>query len=219
MQKVTIRRIINNWYNVSVLLAVVSAFVAVFVVADIVQRLLWVSIAILFLHFFEEFGFPGGFPLMGVKVLLGSREMNSEKWDCNNLNSMFGNWGFLFFIYALPLILSDVKFLTLAAMMFSILELIMHAILFNVKQKTIYNPGAVTAIFGLAPIAIYYFATVFDKNFFVWSDYLAAVAWSVFIFWFSFRSPLYWSLGRLKGYKLTRRTAYGINFVAGVGKK
>ena len=98
-------------------------------------------------------------------------------------------------------------------------EFIMHAILFNVKQKTIYNPGALTAIFGLAPIAIYYFATVFDKNFFVWSDYIAALAWSAFIFWFSFRSPLYWGLGRVKGYKLTRRTAYRINFVAGVGRK
>ena len=207
----TIRKIINNWYNVSVLLALMSALVAIFVADDIVQRVLWASIAILFLHFFEEFGFPGGFPLMGVRILLGSHEMNSEKWDCNNLNSMFGNWSFLLLIYVLPLILSDVRFLTLAAMIFSILELIMHLVLFNVKQKTIYNPGAVTAIFGLAPIAIYYFAEVFDRNFFVWSDYVAAVAWSAVVFWFSFRSPLYWHLGRMRGYKLSRRTAYGIN--------
>lgn len=210
----SIQKIVNNWYNVSVGLALVSLLVAVFIADDIIPRLLWLSIAILFLHFFEEFGFPGGFPWMGVKVLLGSREMDSTKWDCNNLNSMFGNWGFLFFIYALPLILSDVRFLTLAAMIFSILELIMHLILFNVKQKTIYNPGAVTAIFGLAPIGIYYFAAVFDKSLFVWSDYIAAVAWSAFVFWFSFRSPLYWSLGRIRGYKLKAQTAYGIRYAS-----
>ncbi len=34
-----------------------------------VTRLLLAAISILFLHFFEEFGWPGGFPWMGVKVL------------------------------------------------------------------------------------------------------------------------------------------------------
>ena len=206
------KRLINSWYNVSLGLAIVAALIAIFAVEDTVQKILFASIAILFLHFFEEFGFPGGFPWMGVKVLLGSKEMNSTKWNCNNLNSMFGNWSFLILVYALPLILPDVHFLLLAAMIFSILELIMHLVLFNVKQKTLYNPGLITGAFGLAPIAIYYFVNVFDKNFYVWSDYIFAIAWCVAVFWFTFRSPLYWWLGGLKGYKLTAQTAYGIRY-------
>ena len=205
------RRVINNWHNVSFLLAIFTALIA-FAVDDIVQKILLASIAVLFLHFFEEFGFPGGFPWMGVKILLNSNEMNSAKWNCNNLNSMFGNWSFLILVYALPLILSDVRFLLLAAMIFSLMELAMHLILFNVKRKTLYNPGMLTGVFGLAPIAIYYFANVHDGGLFVWSDYVAAVAWCVVVFWFSFRSPLYWSLGRLKGYKLTAQSAYGISY-------
>ena len=67
-------------------------------------------------------------------------------------------------------------------------------------------------VFGLAPIAIYYFVNVFDKNFYVWSDYIFAIAWCVAVFWFTFRSPLYWWLGGLKGYKLTAQTAYGIRY-------
>ena len=40
------------------------------------------------------------------------------------------------------------------------------------------QPGLVTGVSGLAPISIYYFVNVFDKNFYVWSDYILA--------------PLYW---------------------------
>ncbi|MBQ3443139.1 MAG: HXXEE domain-containing protein [Selenomonadaceae bacterium] len=206
------KRLVNSWYNVSLGLAVVSALTAIFVAEDTVQKILWASIAILFLHFFEEFGFPGGFPWMGVKVLLGSKEKDSTKWNCNNLNSMFGNWGFLILVYGLPLIIRDVHFLLLAAMIFSLMELVMHLVLFNVKQKTIYNPGLITGVFGLAPLSIYYFVNVFDKSFYVWSDYILAVAWCVVVFWFSFRSPLYWGLGKLKGYKLSAQSAYGIRY-------
>ena len=205
------KKFVNNWQNISVIFALISA-IAAFVVDDIITKLLLASIAVLFLHFFEEFGFPGGFPWMGVKVLLGSREKDSTKWNCNNLNSMFGNWGFLLLVYVLPLVLPDVHFLLLAAMIFSLPELVMHLILFNVKQRTLYNPGLITGAFMLAPIAIYYFANVFDKSFYVWSDYIFAIAWCVVVFWFAFRSPLYWWLGSLKGYKLSARSAYGVRY-------
>lgn len=115
------KKFVNNWQNISVLFALIAA-IAAFVVDDLVTKLLLASIAVLFLHFFEEFGFPGGFPWMGVKVLLGSREKDSTKWNCNNLNSMFGNRGFLVLVYFLPLVLPDVHFLLLAAMIFSLLE-------------------------------------------------------------------------------------------------
>ena len=205
-----IKKFINNWYNISVGLAVISAVIAIFGVDDITQKLLWGSIAILFLHFFEEFGFPGGFPLMGMKVLMNSKERDSSKWNCNNLNSMFGNWGFLFFLYILPLIFTDVRFLTLAAMMFLFAEFLMHVVLFNVKQKTIYNPGLITALFGLTPLGVYYFANVYEGSMYAWYDFIIAVAYFIAVFWFCFRSPLYWGLGSLKGYALTRRSAYGM---------
>ena len=125
---------------------------------------------------------------------------------------MFGNRGFLVLVYVLPLVLPDVRFLLLAAMIFSLPELVMHLILFNVKQRTLYNPGLVTGAFMLAPISIYCFANVFDASFYVWSDYFFAVAWCVVVFWFAFRSPLYWHLGSLKGYKLSARSAYGVRY-------
>ena len=57
-----------------------------------------------------------------------------------------------------------------------------------------------------------YFANIYDSSFFVWSDYILAPLWCVVVFWFSFRSPLYWWLGSLKGYKLTAQSAYGVGY-------
>eukprot|EP00833_Pecoramyces_ruminatium_P010713 jgi/Orpsp1_1/1184745/evm.model.c7180000090821.1 len=208
--------IINNWYNISVYFSGVAILIALLYPVNINQKLILASISILFLHFFEKFGFPGGFPWMSVKVLLGNNEMDSTKWNCNNLNCMFGNWVFLTLIYFLPLILPNVHLLTLSAMIFNFLEFGMHIILFNVRMKTIYNPGLITAVFGLTPISCYYFVNVFDSRLFIWYDYIIAIIWFMSVFIFCFHSPLYWSLGRKPGYPLIPQSAYGVEYVNNV---
>lgn len=206
------KKLINIWHYISVYLAGLTALIALFMPVTEVQKCLLASIAILFLHFFEEFGYPGGFPLMGMKVMMGSDEMDYRKWDCNNLNSMFGNWGFLVLLYILPLFLPDARFLTLSAMMFLFAEVFMHLILFPVALKTFYNAGIITAVCGLGFIGCYYFTRVFDASMYVWYDYVLAVVWFVAVFMFCFRSKLYWNLGKKPGYDLTEITAYGAGF-------
>lgn len=203
------KKVINNWHYVSVYLAGMVALLAIFLPVNETQKCLLAANVVLLLHFFEEFGFPGGFPLMGIKVLMGSDEMDKTKWDCNNLSSMFGNWGFLFLVYILPIILPGVRFLTLAAMMFLFAEVFMHLVLFNVKLKTKYNAGMITGVFGTAPIGIYYFASVYDPSLFKWYDFAIAVIWFIACFVFCFRSKLYWGLGRKDGYTLTDQSAFG----------
>ena len=208
------KNLVNHWHEISVYLAGAVALCAIFLPVDPTQKCLLAAIAVLFLHFYEEFGFPGGFPLLGVKVMLGSDEMDSTKWDCNNLSSMFGNWGFLVLIYVLALALPGVAFLTLSAMLFLFAEMFMHLVLFNVRLKTPYNAGMITGVFGLGAIALYYFLNVFDPALFMWWDWVLAIVWFVAVFAFCFRSPLYWNLGKKAGYPLTDQTAYG----AGYGK-
>jgi len=45
---------------------------------------------------------------------------------------------------------------------------------------------------------------------YLWYDYVLAIAWFVGVFWFSFRSPLYWGLGAKPGYDLTDKSAFGL---------
>ena len=204
------KKIINNWHWISVYLAGFVALATILWVDDPLPRLQLAALTFILLHFFEEFGFPGGFPLMGVKVMMGSAEMDSTKWGANNLNSMCGNWFFGFCIYVLPILFPKVGFLVLAGMMFNFLEVFMHLLLFNVKQKTLYNPGLITGLFGLGTIGcIYFFGGVFDASAFVWYDWAIAAVWMVAVFLFSFRSKLYWNLGKKPGYEFTDLAAYG----------
>lgn len=203
------KKFVNNWHHISVYLGGVTAVLAVLLPIGIVQKLLLISVAILFLHFYEEFGWPGGFPYMGVKVLLGKDEPDPSKWNCNHLSSMFGNWFFLVTVYLLPVFLPSVRFLTIGALMFNFAELLMHLVLFNVRLKAWYNAGLITALFGLAPISFYYFFVVFDPATFLWYDYAIAVVYFAVIFWFCFRSPFYWSLGKKSGYEFSEQSAFG----------
>ena len=205
-----LRNLVNHWHEVSVFLCGTVAVCAILLVEDPVQKCLFAAICAMLLHFYEEFGFPGGFPLMGVRVLLGSDEPDSTKWHCNNLNSMFGNWMALLLPYILPLFLPGVRFLTFAAMMFLFAEVLMHLVLFNVRQRSLYNPGMVTGVVLMGAIGLYYFASVFDASVVAWWDWVLAVVWFVSVFVFCFRSPLYWKLGDVPGYPLTGQTAFGL---------
>ena len=70
--------------------------------------------------------------------------------------------------------------------------------------------GMITGVFMLPPIAIYYFARVFDASLFSWYHYVIAVVWFVFVFWLSFRSPIYWGLGKKPDYEFTEQSAFGM---------
>ena len=58
------KTIVNNLYNLSIGLAILFAAVALLTYGNAHQFYLLVSAAVLCLHFFEEFGYPSGFPLM-----------------------------------------------------------------------------------------------------------------------------------------------------------
>lgn len=115
-------------------------------------------------------------------------------------------------VYVLPIILPNVRFLTLAAMIFLFAEVLMHLIMFPIRLKTFYNAGLVTTI-GLGIIACcYFFGDTFNVNMFRWYDYVLAVVWFGVNFLFFFRSKLYWNLGKKPDYDLTQQSAFSIGF-------
>lgn len=205
-----LKKLVNNWAVISVLLGLVTLGIMTLSVWNFTQKIILALAACMFFHFYEEFGFPGGFPYMGVKVLLGRDELDQTKWSANNLSSLFGNWGALFMLYILPLFIPGLRFLSLAAVLFAFLECFMHLVLFNVKQRSFYNPGLVTAVFGMTPIAVFYFLNISKGYVYTWYDYVLALLWCVVVFVFFFRSPIYWKLGSIEGYPFTEQAAFGL---------
>lgn len=123
-----------------------------------------------------------------------------RKWPLNNASAFWGNQWFAVAVYLLPLFLPQVKFLTLAVMIFGLIELIGHLIVFNVAIKTWYNPGVFTSLLGLAPLSIVYFSKTLGTVLYSWLDLIIAFIWIVFNYWMAFRSPIYNYLGRKSEY-------------------
>lgn len=95
-------------------------------------------------------------------------------------------------------------------MVFLFAEVLMHLVLFNVRQRSLYNPGMVTGVLLMGAIGLRYFTSVFDASVLAPLDWVLAVVWFVAVFVFCFRSPLYRKLGDVPGYPLEEQTAFGL---------
>ena len=58
------KKTVNRWAECSVFMAGLVALLAILLPLTLTQKLLLASIVFLFLHFFEEFSWPGGFAYM-----------------------------------------------------------------------------------------------------------------------------------------------------------
>jgi hypothetical protein len=198
------RRFVYSWYKISAFAAGAIAIVFAMGEWDLEQRMILASMAVLFLHFYEEFGCPGGFPRMGLYVEMKVTDPDARHWGLNQLNSLFGNWWFSIVVFGAALLLPDVRFLTLAVALFAFVEVLAHLILFPLALKRLYNPGLGTAVFGLLPVSIWYLVQTVPAGIYTGWDVLAALVWIAFNYWLVFRSPLYkWMGGKSETWAFT----------------
>lgn len=116
-----------------------------------------VSLIFSFLHFFEEFGFPGGFAGIAMKAELNIDVESPSDFPLNHVNAWFGNWWYAFAVYLLPLFFQKWHYMTLAVALFAFAELIMHGVFFPICIKKIYNAGLITTVIGLVPTSIIFY--------------------------------------------------------------
>ena len=67
------KSLVNHWHEASALLGAAVAVCAILFVEDPVQKCLFAAIVAMLLHFYEEFGFPGGLPAHGREGAAGKR--------------------------------------------------------------------------------------------------------------------------------------------------
>lgn len=184
------RKLIQNWYQLAVYLAGGYALLLGLGSWTVQQRALLMGLILLHLHFFEEFGFPGGFAWMGIRVEMWAVPPVVADWPLNQLSAFFGNEWFALVVYLLPLLCPWWHWLVLAALVFAFAELVMHALVFNLAMRTAYNPGLVTAL-GLTLVTSWYLWDRGGVAAFTWLDLALAIGWIGLNYWLAFRSPLF----------------------------
>lgn len=169
-----------NWFNLLPALVISLLSGLLFTQPLSMELLLWLSLGSLFLHQMEEWGYPGYFPGMLNTALFSSDIPDRYPLNANSgmiVNVFFG-WG----SYVLAALFWRQAFwLVFATMMVSIGNIVAHTLIFNIKGKTLYNPGLITSWLCFAPIVYFFFDTVMV-------DYLA--------------TPLDWTIGLVLGVAL-----------------
>lgn len=154
----------RHWYNIGIAVAL-CAFAAMTVCwnqMSILLRFNTISFIAMLVHQFEEYGFPGGEPMIMNRVLQGSDIPN--RYPLNQFSAMFTNVFFSYVIYLLPILFPNVIWLGIAPMLMGMMQFIVHGIMTNLRMKSIYNPGLGAVVFLHIPVGICYFRFITDRQ-------------------------------------------------------
>ena len=153
----------NHWYDLGLVLALGVGLLLVITNLTGLSWLLWLSLASLFLHQFEEYRYPGYFPGMINAALFSSKQPDRFPLNSNTaliVNVVIG-WGF----YFLAAVFAETAlWLGIATILVSVGNIVAHTVLFNIKGKTVYNPGMLTAVILFLPISLYFFYFVIQNG-------------------------------------------------------
>lgn len=120
------------------------------------RLLLTISFVTLLVHQVEEYQFPGYFPRMINSVLFNSQ--TPDRYPLNANTAWIINVGLGWGLYILAIVFAEhAVWLAIATIVVSLGNVFAHGVLFNIKGKTLYNPGLLTALVLFLPVAIYFF--------------------------------------------------------------
>ena len=151
----------KHWYQIGFGLAIVCSAALVIRHSQLsdFRVLLGISLITLFLHQFEEYQFPGGFPRMINKAMFSSNK--PDRYPLNSNTALLINTSIGWLLYVAAFIVAEhAVWLAIASVLVSVGNVIAHVFLFNIKGKTFYNPGMFTALFLFLPLSIYFFVFI-----------------------------------------------------------
>lgn len=145
----------RNWYSIGLVIGIISAMILPFgwKGMSVVQRLLYLNFIAMTVHQFEEFGFPGGMP-----ILLNAEKMKSERPDRypQNANSvMIGNMLTVYGFYLLPVFFPNQIWFGLGGVLVGLMQTPVHLGVAKML-KSVYAPGNLAVFLGHIPIGIYF---------------------------------------------------------------
>ena len=167
-----------HWFDVGFVFALITGAFVLLNKLNPLSLLLWLSLISLFLHQFEEYRYPGYFPGMMNTVMFSSKQPDRYPLNTNTafIINVFVGW--LFYLLA-ALLGERALWLGIATILVSVGNFIAHTFLFNIKGKTLYNPGMLTTIILFLPIAIYFGYLLIQGNLATPADWVVGVIFGI----------------------------------------
>ena len=152
-----------HWFDIGLGLALLTGIFLALVPLSPLAFLLWLSLISLFLHQAEEYRYPGYFPGMVNSVMFASQQ--PDHYPLNTNTALIVNVVIGWLTYFLAAVFAEkAVWLGIATILISAGNFIAHTFLFNLKGKTCYNPGMLTADLLFLPIAVIFFVLVIGSG-------------------------------------------------------
>jgi len=154
---------LRHWYDVAGVLAIPALVWAWLGNWSTVQLVLMLNFAVILIHQFEEYRWPGGEPWILNEV--GQPKGGPvDRYPLNQANAMFINltaWPF----YLVPVFFPEQVWLGLAPVLVGmVMQLFIHDVQTNIKLKTLYNPGLAAVVLGHVPLGVWYLIEVYSHD-------------------------------------------------------
>ena len=164
-----------HWFDVGLALAVVVGGLLLITQPVGLRLLLWLSLITLFLHQFEEYHTPGYFPGMMNTVMYHSNQ--PDRYPLNTNTALVINVLVGWLVYFLAAVLAEqALWLGIAAILVSTGNIVAHTFLFNIRGKSRYNPGMITADILLLPTVLAFFFLVLQAHSGTALDWIVGIA-------------------------------------------
>lgn len=171
--------LLKNWYNINGIIGIITIIVAAIFWNEMhfLQRLAILNFGVLNLHVFEEFRFPGGFPMFANTMFAMKNSPRPDRYPLNRMSALLTNWVTAFVLYVPPIIWPNAVWFGLAPILFGgAAQLLMHGIYNNILLKRFYNAGLCAVVFGHVPIMIVYIHYIITHNMVTVSDWIWGIA-------------------------------------------
>lgn len=196
----------KHWFDLGAALGVLTLTLTLLHVSALseYQLLMWLSLATLFFHQFEEYRLPGTFPGMVNGVMFQSEL--PDRYPLNSRTSFIINVAIGWTLYILAALGGEsFIWLGMASILVSLGNIMAHTFLFNLKGKTLYNAGLLTSWLLFAPCVFFFFKIIEQNQFATPSDYLIGIPLGIAINVFGVFKPITWLADRNTIYLFSNR--------------
>jgi hypothetical protein len=154
-----VRFLRHHWYDMGLVLAVPSAMYVAIARPPLVSQLFWLNFIFLLFHQVEEYRWPGTFPGMMNSVMFSSSQ--PDRYPLNSQSAFVINVGVGWGVYLAAALFGEwYIWIGIAAVLVSVGNVIAHALIFNYRGSTLYNPGMATAVLLFLPISVVFLLVV-----------------------------------------------------------
>lgn len=144
------------WYYIGGVIFVLLAFwMGLWGCASLgyVQVLLVFSWMGMLVHQFEEYAWPGGFPLISNMVVFNEIH-HPDRYILNQRQCFISNAVLCYACYIVPIFFPQLIWLAAAQIFQGLWQIPAHGVALNLRLKSVYNPGLFASVFLQLPVAV-----------------------------------------------------------------